>query len=329
METKIPKIIHYCWFGGELPPKMKENVLMWQRMMPSYKFICWNDSNFDTIINPYVAEAYDKGKYAFVSDVARLYALYNIGGIYLDTDVEVLRSFDDLLDEDGFAGFEGSGRVATCVIGSKKANILIEMWIESYKDRRFVTTNGSFDETPNTLMFTKMLAKIGLKPENTVQSLNGFTVYPEEWFCPYNPWNEKTIVTKNTYTKHLFLDTWNDSISSELEYIRKIDGMINRLIEQSTKIKGMPLVLYGMGVVCRCVIDELKKYPDIVVKGIVVTKRDNDWDIFYGIPILEEIENYKGNKEDNVLVCTIPKYHKEIIEILIKNEFKNIYCMDD
>ena len=119
--NKIPKKIHYCWFGGNpLPKETVEYIKSWKKYCPDYEIIEWNESNFDINRNLYIKQAYEAKKYAFVSDYVRVFALYKYGGIYLDTDVEVFKDFNDLLDNESFWGFEQENYIATSTIGAKK-----------------------------------------------------------------------------------------------------------------------------------------------------------------------------------------------------------------
>ena len=125
MDRSIPKIIHYCWFGNnEKPNIVKKCIASWKEHLKEYEIIEWNEKTFDINSNKFVKEAYEKGMYAFVSDYVRVYALYNYGGIYLDTDVEVKKSFNDLLDNDSIWGFEEKNFIATSTIGACKKNKL-------------------------------------------------------------------------------------------------------------------------------------------------------------------------------------------------------------
>ncbi len=321
----IPRIIHYCWFGGEMPLEIKKRIKSWRMALPEYEFVLWTEENFDVDYCRYSKEAYVHSKYAFVSDVARLYALSQYGGIYLDTDVDVLTSFDIMLENQGFAGFESSGRVGTCIIGAKKHNVQIERFLEVYRNKPFINADGSLDMTPNTLLFTRLLVNEGLKARNEIQTLNEFTIYPEEWFCPYDPWKNNTNVTKNTVSKHLFHDSWNETISKEMEYIRSIEDAVQDMINSCND--GESLILYGMGVVCKRVIDELRKYDRVSIIGIITTQRDNDWSEFYGVPVLGTVYDVKPVENIGVLICTIPKYHGEIRRILMEQGFNNIYTL--
>src|SRR5699024_8907222 len=127
----IPKIIHYCWFGGnELSKTTKVCINSWKKKLPDYKIIEWNESNFDINSNQYVKEAYQAGRYAFVTDYVRLYVLYHYGGIYMDTDVEVLKSLDSFLKHQAFTGCENEKNSVTGIIGSEKDH----EWIKTLLD---------------------------------------------------------------------------------------------------------------------------------------------------------------------------------------------------
>ena len=140
MQQKIPKIIHYCWFGGKDKPEViKKYINSWKEKLRDYEIKEWNESNFDISSNIFVKQAYESGKYAFVSDYVRVYALYNYGGIYMDTDVEVKQPFsDEILGNDSFWGFEEKNYIATSTIGTKKGNKLIKRFLDSYDGKAFI-----------------------------------------------------------------------------------------------------------------------------------------------------------------------------------------------
>ena len=155
----IPKIIHYCWFGGNPLPKSAEKCIKsWKKYCPDYEIIEWNESNFDINSNQYVREAYENKKYAFVTDYVRLYAMYNYGGIYMDTDVEVLKPLDCFLDNHAFSGFESSGYIPTGLMASEKEFPLFRELLKYYGNRAFVNPDGSFDTTTNTLVMVIIIA---------------------------------------------------------------------------------------------------------------------------------------------------------------------------
>lgn len=222
---KIPKIIHYCWFGkGEKPNLVNKCIESWKKNLTDYKIIEWNEENFDININRYVKEAYDSKKFAFVSDYVRVYALYNYGGIYLDTDVEVFKSFDDLLDDDSFWGYEQEDYIATSTIGAKKGNELIKRFLDSYKDKQFIKEDGSFDDLTNVAIITKILEEYGLERSGQYQKIEGIaSFYPQTYFSPYDYINCRKIITNNSYCMHHFYKSW-------LPINSKIKGKIKLLL---------------------------------------------------------------------------------------------------
>lgn len=206
----IPKIIHYCWFGhNEKPDIVKRCMQSWHLHLPGYQFIEWNDSNFDLNSNPYVKEAYQAGKFAFVSDYVRVYALYHFGGIYLDTDVEVFKPFDDLLYHDSFWGFEQENYIATSTIGAAPHNKLIQVFLDSYTNKNFIRSDGTYDSLTNVALITNILSDWGVKPNGEFQELEGIaTFYPQAYFSPYDYINCRTLTTGDTYAMHHFYKSW-------------------------------------------------------------------------------------------------------------------------
>lgn len=210
INNSIPKIIHYCWFGDGEKTKLSQKCIQgWKNTLKGYEIIEWNEKNFNININRYVKEAYDCKKYAFVSDYVRLYALLNYGGIYLDTDVEVLRDFDSFLELEAFVGFEDNELVSTAIIGAKRGNSIIEEWFNTYANRNFLN-NGKMNEVTNVRVFTNLLLKYGLIQNNTLQRIknNTITIYPTEYFSPLKFGSKIPKSTKNTVTIHWFEGTW-------------------------------------------------------------------------------------------------------------------------
>ncbi|MDR6121896.1 mannosyltransferase OCH1-like enzyme [Bacillus sp. SLBN-46] len=207
---KIPKVIHYCWFGGKEKPKVVSKCIdSWEKNLPDYEIIEWNENNFNINLNSYVKEAYSAGKFAFVSDYVRVYALYHYGGIYLDTDVEVFKSFDDLLHHTSFWGFEQENYIATSTIGAEKGNKLIKAFLDTYKDNHFINTDGSKNILTNVAIITKILRNIGLKTNGQFQEIEGMgAFYPQTYFSPYDYINCQTFITDKTYTIHYFYKSW-------------------------------------------------------------------------------------------------------------------------
>lgn len=206
----IPKIIHYCWFGGkEKPDIVKRCLASWHHRLTDYQFIEWNENNFDVNKNAYVKQAYEAGKFAFVSDYARVFALFHFGGIYLDTDVEVFKSFDDLLHHESFWGFEQENFIATSTIGAAKENKLIQVFMDAYQHKNFIREDGSFDSLTNVALITEILGDWGVKPSGLYQDIKGVgTFYPQTYFSPYDYINCRTFMSSNTYAMHHFYKSW-------------------------------------------------------------------------------------------------------------------------
>ncbi len=217
----IPKIIHYCWFGGNpLPPLALRCIESWRRLCPDYEIVEWNERNFNIDAIPYAREAYDAGKYAFVSDVARLHALAAVGGIYLDTDVELLRPLDGFLQHVAFTGFETDRYLTSGVIGGERGCRYAVENLRSYYNRRFIRSDGSLDTTANTVTLTDYILPRGLRLDDSLQELPGLlTVYPRSYFCP-----TKNLIfgyrhlPAQTVAIHYFTGSWQ--LRSTPEYVR-------------------------------------------------------------------------------------------------------------
>ena len=206
----IPKIIHYCWFGGApLPENAHRCMESWKTFCPDYVIREWNESNFDVFQNRYAKEAYAAKKWAFVSDYARLKVLADYGGIYLDVDVELLRPFDDLLSLNGFLGFQSRSEVNSGLgFGAEPHHPVIEAMLHCYDNLPFLLPDGSFDLLPCPQRNTRALEALGLRPNGTKQSLDGFVVFPPEVFCPMHHITGKLHVTPETYSIHHFHGSW-------------------------------------------------------------------------------------------------------------------------
>lgn len=222
MENNIPKIIHFCWFGGKKLPKLeRECIASWRRMMPDYIIKEWNEETFD-IENaiPYVREAYNNKKYAFVSDYVRLYALYHDGGIYLDTDVRIIKPLGPILNNRiSVMGFESDERLSTAFIASLPKTNWIKALLDEYKTRTFLKDNGTFDMTTNVDFISAIMKGKGLKSNGERQSINDIDVFPSEYFSPKS-WENKTYtITENTYCIHYYSGTWHSPIVRFLSFV--------------------------------------------------------------------------------------------------------------
>lgn len=214
-KSSIPKIIHFCWFnpapGAPYPELVHKCINSWKQMLPDYTIMEWNAENSSLSACNYVKEAFEAKKYAFVSDYVRLDVLNYYGGIYLDTDVLVIRSFDPLLSNQAFAGLETPSSIGTCVIGSQPGNPLIQQMLEDYHKRHFLLPNGSFDTTPNPTLLTQLCRQRGLQFQNKEQMLKDIHIYPMTYFCPFHPYRkEGEDFSEHTYSNHLFNGTWID-----------------------------------------------------------------------------------------------------------------------
>lgn len=205
----IPKKIHYCWFGGNpLPELAQKCIASWKKYCPDYEIIEWNESNFDLNCCDYVKEAYQAKKWAFVSDVARLYALVNYGGIYMDTDVEVLKPLDDILGYEAVSGFEAVDAIPTGLMACEAQQPMFVELLRDYDHAHFVKEDGSYDTSTNVVRITNACLKYGLVLNNTKQTVNGFTLFPKDYFCPKDARTKALEVTSNTYTIHHFDGSW-------------------------------------------------------------------------------------------------------------------------
>ncbi|MFI3266536.1 MAG: glycosyltransferase [Rikenellaceae bacterium] len=217
----IPKVVHYCWFGGNPLPKAAVDCIdSWKKFLPDYQIKEWNESNFDINSNRYVKEAYENRKFAFVTDYVRLYALYSEGGVYMDTDVEVCGSYDYFLHHKMFSGFETDNNVPTGMMAAEKGSLWAKELLDGYKERAFVFENGELDMTTNTTVITEYMLGKGLKLNNKYQEIEGLCVmYPSEYFCPKDHRTGKIHKTKKTVCIHHFAGSWLDKTwYSELKH---------------------------------------------------------------------------------------------------------------
>ncbi len=205
----IPKKIHYCWFGGKEKPKLAEKcIASWKKYCPDYEIIEWNESNFDVNSNRYVKEAYEAKKYAFVSDYARLWAMTSFGGIYMDTDVEVVRSLDFILEREAVSGFESESQIPTGLMACREGFPLFEEFLHYYDNATFLNSDGTLNMTTNVAIMTKICLKHGFVPNGKYQEIEGFALYPREVFCPFEDATGKMYRTKDTATIHWFNKSW-------------------------------------------------------------------------------------------------------------------------
>lgn len=232
----IPKIIHYCWFGGN--PKNELLIKCfdsWKKYCPNYIIKEWNETNFDVNECQYVKEAYETQKWAFISDYVRLYALYTEGGIYVDADLEIIKPIDKFMELRAFSGFETMNSVPTGIMAAEPGLPLIKELLAQYDHLHFIQKDGTLDVTPNIVRITKTMVKHGLIMNNEKQTIQDFTMFPKDYFCPKSPSTGLIQITPNTYTIHHFSGSW---VHPTLMKIKKIKTFFIRKfgIERGKKI---------------------------------------------------------------------------------------------
>lgn len=213
------KKLHYCWFGGNKKTKIiKKCIESWKKYCPDYEIIEWNENNFDVHCCQYVEEAYKAKKWAFVSDYCRFFVLYNYGGIYLDTDVEMIKSLYGL--PNSFVGFEKIDMCNSGLIrGALKNDNICRLMLESYRQDKFMLEDGSFNLKTVCERETELLECFGLKRNGELQEVAGTTVFPKEYFCGKDVETMKLFITKNTYTIHHYAGSW---LSSKRKIVKKM-----------------------------------------------------------------------------------------------------------
>lgn len=239
----IPKKLHYCWFGGKPLDKLGQRCLAsWKKFFPDYEIIEWNESNFDINCCTYVKQAYEAKKWAFVSDYARFKILYEHGGVYFDTDVEVIKSFDSILEKGGFIGCERNETEINPGLGmavTPRLEIIREI-LDDYEKSTFLKLDGSYDLTTIVARTTKFLRKYGLDYVSNIQPIAGINVYPQEYFCPIDMETGKLSITENTYSIHRFAGSWETKTN---KFRGKVYRTINRIMGK--KLAEMARMIFG------------------------------------------------------------------------------------
>ena len=214
----IPKVIHYCWFGhNPMPKEYQRYIESWRKFLPNYEIKEWNEDNYDVNCIPFSAEAYSVGKFAYVSDYARLKIIYENGGVYFDTDVEVIKPMDDILAKGPFMAYEkhlkSDASAALFVnvglgFACEPHNPIIKEIMDYYEKAHYIMDDGSVKQIPIVYITTDVLKKHGLVVSSCPLELEGITIYPWEYFCPMEYLSNKIEITDNTRTIHHYSATW-------------------------------------------------------------------------------------------------------------------------
>ena len=204
----ISKTIHYCWFGRNPKPKLvKKCIESWKKYCPDYQIVEWNEDNFNSEKYPYAKYCFDNQKYAFLSDYVRLVVIAENGGIYFDTDVQLIKKLDDLLKYEAFYSFENNEYIATGLgFGAEKGHITVLKMLEEYNCLKH--EDQFFELIKCPLLNTAALIKLGLQQNGKEQDVQGAHIFPTEYFCPKDYTTGITKITKNTYSIHHYSASW-------------------------------------------------------------------------------------------------------------------------
>lgn len=255
MVKKIPKVIHYCWFGHNAKTEIIEKCInSWKEKCPDYEIKEWNESNFNVQINDYVKEAYELKKWAFVTDYVRLYVIYNYGGIYLDTDVELLKNLDSLIEKyEAFYSCENEKYIATGLgFGSYAGNDVIKNMMEEYHDIHFKNSDGTLNlmacpirNTNNFRLYTNIDYDF-----DGVVNFGKSVILPSEYFCPLNYETGQINMTENTYAIHHYAGTWlSEREQKYLHLQHKLSGVFGiKIGKKITNICKMPYEIKNDGI---------------------------------------------------------------------------------
>ena len=229
MKTQIPKIIHYCWLSGDPYPKLIHHCIeSWKKHLPDYKLMLWDTHQIDIYQTAWLKESFETKKYAFAADYIRFYALYHHGGIYLDSDVEVKKSFNDLLSYRSFFGMETSGDPEAAIIGTIPGEDWTQKMVNYYENKKFIQPNGSYDMEPLPLKLANTLQDIyhiQLKYNNLKFIAPDFPVFPSSFFSPKNIHTKKIEYHPDTYAIHHFDGSWVTQTG-----VRRLKNLIHKLI---------------------------------------------------------------------------------------------------
>lgn len=241
---QIPKVIHYCWFGRKpLPSKAVKCINSWKKLCPDYEIIQWNEDNFDFSSCDYSREAYEVGKYAFVSDYARFKILNSYGGIYFDTDVELIKPIDSILRQGPFMACEQNGEDGIAVapglgMASVKDSRLLRDLMNEYLTRKFIRDDGTYNQITIVEYTTELLKRHGLRDVPGIQFVGEYAIYPKDYFAPKDPITGKIRITDNTVSIHHYDSSWYTPYQKFADRMSHIlgQGMTERIVKAKKKI---------------------------------------------------------------------------------------------
>ena len=227
----LPKIIHYCWFGrGEKPVLAQKCIDSWRKFCPDFEIREWNEDNCDYLTMPFMMEAYAAKKYAFVSDVMRLIVLEQYGGVYFDTDVELVRDLAPLMDDEGFIGFENDQYVNSGQgIAAMPHHPVVQAMIEEYRKLHFTSADGTINAVGCPHLNTDVMERYGLVRNGKEQRVAGIHVYPAEFFNPLDSVTGKLTKTENTYSIHWYSMSW---LPKSVQIRSKMGRMVRRIMKE-------------------------------------------------------------------------------------------------
>ncbi len=234
----IPKIIHFSWISGDpYPPLVEKCLKSWEKFAPDYEIMHWDKDRFDIQSLLFTRQAYEHKRWAFIADVQRLYALYMYGGIYLDSDVELVKPLDDFLNNVGFIGFEGENSLSTGVIGCEKGHPWIKRLLDYYDDLPFIDADGSLYNISNAATTSEISKQeFGFDPTKKNQIIAGnIRVYPQACFSPKSLYTWKIEPTADTHAIHHFACSW---VSKKDKWLIKKQQFKNKIAMMTTRLFG-------------------------------------------------------------------------------------------
>lgn len=222
----IPKVIHYCWFGeAELPELAIKCIESWRKFCPDYVIQRWDETNFDCNCCEYVKEAYNEKKWAFVSDYARFWILYNYGGIYFDTDVELIKPIDDVVEAGPFMGCEPGDPLPNIApglgLGANKGIKIFKEILNSYEKQKFKNEDGTLNTETVVTKVSCILKKKGFKGDGKIEKIEEVMIYPSEYFCPKDYYSGKLTIKENTYSIHHYSASWYEPEEEKSHHVKQ------------------------------------------------------------------------------------------------------------